>query len=201
MCSRWSIWVKADSPTTKPLVFPCQQVTAPRLQILESRIWPLSGPVISCTGLLQYLLTGLLPSTLVHNPLVCIPYHHSHPFEICQITFLLKILSWLFISLAKVLYHSLQGCLWFCSLLLTFLTSFPVTFCPTNSTLILCYSSNTPGVLCLRAAALAVPSGWNSLFLRLPHGPLLLLFLIFPQMPTSQWDSVNNMKNNKWRNK
>ena len=54
-----------------PVGFPCEQVAAPGLWISECRIYPLSGAIISWTGLLQYLLTGLLHSTLVHSPFVC----------------------------------------------------------------------------------------------------------------------------------
>ena len=46
-------------------------MAAPGLWISECRIYPLSGAIISWTGLLQYLLTGLLRSTLVHSPFVC----------------------------------------------------------------------------------------------------------------------------------
>ena len=54
-----------------PVGFPGEQVAAPQRWISGFRIHPLSAAVISWTGLLQYRLTGLLLSTLIHYPLVC----------------------------------------------------------------------------------------------------------------------------------
>ena len=115
LCSRWSRWLKPDSPATEPLVFLCQPVATSQS--------PESGLPLGLSGLLWCLLPGPLPAILSPSPLVSGPHTScSHPFEMCQFTLLLCLKPSVGLSFHQPglsFYHGLCGHMRSCSLIST----------------------------------------------------------------------------------
>lgn len=181
LCSRWSRWLKPDSPATEPLVFLCQPVATSQS--------PESGLPLGLSGLLWCLLPGPLPAILSPSPLVSGPHTScSHPFEMCQFTLLLCLKP----SLCRPLISSARSVLlsWFMRPYAILLSDFYLPNLISYHSLP--HGSHTcPLPFCQHTTLGVFLDGRTSL------SPL---FPIFPQRPPSQGDvacSGNSMNDNE----